>query len=142
MLPKLIYAALVGVLLLLLCIGACSYLIREMQGDIEAERPAIESAGKDFGVGTDEYGCVKETVARIGKDQSMKGAALANAFLTACLTTCVATQGFCDGVPKWQDRFESKSWSQAICNDFGQGNIYCAKVIEQIPQYCDRTRFR
>lgn len=142
MIQKLIYAALAGVLLLLLGIGACTYLVREMLGDIEQEKPAIESAGKEFGAGTDEYGCVKEAVARVGKDQSLKGTALSNAFLGACLTACVATQGFCDGVPKWQDRFESKSWSHAICDDFGQKNKYCPKVIEQIPQYCDRTRFR
>lgn len=139
---KFAFAALAGLFFLLLAMGTCSYLIRQTQEDIEREKPEIESAGKDFGASTDELGCVKAAAARIGKNESIKGAAFSAVFLNGCLKTCVAAPGFCDDVPKWKDRFKSGVWAQAVCNEFGQSSNYRRKVMEQIPQYCDRTHYR
>jgi hypothetical protein len=136
------FTALAGLLLLLLLMGTCSYFVRQTREDLEREKPEIESAGKDFGTSTDELGCLKEAAVRVEKNESIKGAAFSATFLNGCLKTCVATPGFCDDVPKWDDRFKSGAWALAVCNELGQSSTYCRKVMEQIPQYCDRTRYR
>lgn len=136
---KFVFRALASLLGLLLGIGACSYWLRGTLDDVAQEKPAAESAGLEFGKGTDEYGCVKEAAARINQAQSIKGAALTGAFLEACLKTSAATPGFCDDVPKWDDRFKSGAWAVSVCDQFGQDSRYCRKVMELIPRYCDRT---
>lgn len=137
---KIVFSALAAFLLLLLSIGACSYWVRQTIADVEKVKPQAQAEGAEFGRGTDEYGCVQEAIARSKKDQSVTGTALSRFFLDGCLKTSQATPGFCNEVPKWDDRFNSKTWALAVCEDFGRSDNYCAKVLEHIPPYCDRVQ--
>lgn len=142
-LNKIIFGGLAAFLLFLLSMGACSYWMRQSLEEAEAVKPEAEADGASFGRGTDELGCVKEAVARSEQDQSIKGTAAASFFLDACLKTSAATPGFCDEVPKWNDRFNSKAWAAGVCNEFGRSDTYCRKVLERIPPFCDyKSPFR
>src|SRR5262245_28161644 len=56
--------------------------------------------GQKFGKGTDNQGCLTETISRHRQNPSLSGLVSTQLFINSCLVSSRPTPGFCDDVPK------------------------------------------
>lgn len=104
----------------------------------DADKVGFE--GQEFGLQTDQNGCVKEAVRRAEQGISIAGRLQTNIFLNSCLRTARATLGFCDGVPPKTERIKTAQWAINKCKQLGSLRESCLHLFQEIPEYCEELR--
>ena len=100
-----------------------------------------DAAGREFGMTTDQQGCMKEGVQR-SKSTSLldigKGMELAM-FVDGCLKVSRTSPNFCDGVPGMLS-FEANDWGAEECKKVGVDpeKTGCVHVMKRKHQFCSK----
>jgi len=134
---------------LILCLGALIALIATCGGLkvwFEANKDELknmgeeaDAAGIEFGLGSDQPGCVREGLDR--KDSCGAFDPMCEAevgmFVKACLATATPTEGFCDGVPSKTDILESATWAVGTCANMGRPDDQsCGRLMQRVQEHC------
>ena len=97
----------------------------------------VVAEGQDFGRGTDNQGCVDESIARYKKEPGFTNAISIGIFMRTCLDNSKATPGFCDTVPKETEFIKSGKWRAEQCSNYAlAGDSYCQNLFQPVQQYC------
>jgi hypothetical protein len=94
--------------------------------------------GADFAAGTDQRGCLDETLRRTGENDVV--AAMQNMmFLDACLATSVpSTPPLCEGAPASSDMAAAAEWGTARCAEQGRdADVACATLVSTVLNFCE-----
>jgi hypothetical protein len=135
---KVLIAAVVLIALLVVAVvGAGVYWwSRNGKAYIENARNSVKE-GAQFGIGTDNEGCVAEAVSRHNVDHSFGTVINTRLFLTGCLTTAEPVEGFCDAVPEQTAFMESARWQTEQCKQAGLTDGLCPQMFTEVQKYCD-----
>jgi hypothetical protein len=102
----------------------------------------IGKEAKEFGVGTNNEGCLKEALARHKRDNSFTGQISTQGFLMVCLQTSEPSPGFCDGVPQQGEATASGRWMLKKCSDAGmQNDQSCHRLFGAVQAHCHRSNY-
>lgn len=98
-----------------------------------------EAEGVDYGVGSDQSGCVGEGLSRLelcGEFDPMCEAEN-GIFLKSCLSAASPSEGFCDGVPAKNDILESATWAVGTCVNLGRAQDQaCGRMLQSVQDHC------
>src|SRR6185295_11625189 len=95
--------------------------------------------GQAFGRGSDNQGCVDESITRYKKEPGFRTAVGTNLFLNFCLRSSQPTPGFCDEVPKQTEFIKSGQWRVAQCKEVGlSGDNYCQQLFSAVQNFCEK----
>jgi hypothetical protein len=107
------------------------------KGKLIARGKEVMTEGREFGLSTDNQGCVDENISRYKKDPGFSSAISASLFARACLETSRPTQGFCTDVPKPMEFIKSGQWRVAQCRRVDlSGDSYCQQLFQPVQEYC------
>jgi len=134
----------VGGILFVLFVGlvlAGVYVVRTYgPGLVETTKQGAEEGGT-FGQGTDNEGCVSESLTRHQSAQGIGEMIKANIFLRSCLETSRATPRFCEGVPGRLEFVKSAQWQADQCKSRGhQDGAACKQVFKHVQEFCEQRR--
>ena len=133
-----IISGVVLVVVLVVGLAAGAYWISRQSGPLLARSKAAMEEGRRFGASTDNNGCLTETVASYKKEPGFTNAIASQLFLTACLPTSRATQGFCDDVPAQTEIRKSVNWQLDQCARAGlTGDSYCGQLFSPVQKFCE-----
>jgi hypothetical protein len=94
--------------------------------------------GKEFGVRTDNQGCVTEGVTRYKKDPGITSAIATSIFMRTCLDASKPSPGFCDSVPGKTEFIKTAEWRREQCSKHGLGSDnYCQNIFQSVQEYCE-----
>jgi hypothetical protein len=106
------------------------------QGLIESGKKAFEG-GREFGVQTDNRGCLDESIIKLKKAQGIGDHIQVGIFLRTCLDASRETPGFCEGVPQPTEFTRTAQWQVEECRKAGlANNQQCGQLFSQVQQYC------
>jgi hypothetical protein len=109
-------------------------------GLVETGQQGVEQ-GEAFGRGTDEKGCVAESLARHESAKGFGEMIKANVFLRSCLEASRPTAGFCDDVPGRLEFIKSAQWQSDQCKGHGfENSTPCKQVFQQVQKFCEQHR--
>ena len=94
--------------------------------------------GAAFAAGTDQRGCLDETLRRTSEDDVV--AAMQNMmFLDACLATSVAsTPPLCEGAPTSSEMTAAAEWSTARCAEYDrEADVACTTLVATVLNFCE-----
>jgi hypothetical protein len=112
----------------------------ETVGNINKTVEDAKKEAKEFGVKTNNEGCLSEALARHKRDQSITGRISTQGFLTVCLQVSEHSPGFCDGVPAQKEIMKSVSWRLKKCSDAGlQNDQGCQQIFGAVQTYCNKN---
>lgn len=98
----------------------------------------VITEGRQFGKGTDNQGCVDETISRYKNDPGFTSAISDGIFLRSCLDSSRFTPGFCDDVPKQTELIKTAQWRVAQCKQFDlEKDSNCQNLFTPIQQFCE-----
>jgi hypothetical protein len=100
------------------------------------------NAGQQFGVKTDQNGCLKQALTQMDKSTSTDfGEQMKNRFfLRGCLESSTPSLGFCNGVPAVNEIMASARWRIQKCQQLEPKHQQCANVIAGIQDFCARPK--
>ena len=99
----------------------------------------VMAEGENFGRGTDNQGCVDESISRYKKEPGFSNAISTSIFMGICLNDSKPTPGFCDSVPKETEFIKSGKWRAEQCRNYGlAGDSYCQNLFQPVQQYCEK----
>ena len=138
-LKALLIVAVVIVVLVLGCIGAAVYYVSRNKDAWIAKGKAVASEGRDFGRGSDNQGCVDESISRYKKEPGF-GSAISNSiFMQSCLDSSRPTPNFCAEVPKATEFMKSAQWRVDQCRKIDlSSDSYCQQLFQPVQQFCER----
>jgi hypothetical protein len=138
-LKVLLIVAVVIVVLVLGAIGAGVYYVSRNKDAWLARGKAVASEGRDFGRGSDNQGCVDESISRYKKDPGL-GSAISNSiFMQSCLDSSRPTPNFCADVPKATEFMKSAQWRMDQCRKIDlSSDSYCQQLFQPVQQFCER----
>ncbi len=138
-LKALLIVAVVIVVLVLGCIGAAVYYVSRNKDAWIAKGKAVASEGRDFGRGSDNQGCVDESISRYKKEPGF-GSAISNSiFMQSCLDSSRPTPNFCADVPKATEFMKSAQWRVDQCRKIDlSSDSYCQQLFQPVQQFCER----
>jgi hypothetical protein len=117
---------------------------KEVVGEfVNTSLEAVDKAayeGKEFGVNTDQASCIREAFSRQRRINSLTGNIANEFFLESCLEVSQPTAGFCDGVPKRDERLKSLRWQLERCAEVGLKQDRCLKLFRIVQKYCEESR--
>ena len=130
-----------GLLLVLLvaAVGTLVYLgVKHGPALVEAGKHSVEE-GNAYGRGTDERGCVDESVARHKRAEGLTEIFSTSIFMNSCLQVSRPTPNFCDAVPHRVEFMKSAQWQMDECKRYGlKPERQCGQLFQQVQQYCER----
>jgi len=134
--------AVMGVLFVL-GVGAIFYWVKTrgrdfIEGQMASATKYIDE-GNQYGLETDNAGCVKTTLARLSKDDRITALLAHRFFLKGCLPASKPTAGFCDGVPPKSEMVQSLKWRMQACAKYGSTSPHCGSMLEEIQEHCATT---
>jgi hypothetical protein len=146
----------VGLGLLIICaLGAESVIsnFQQVIGSDEAKytfevmMDQAKTRGRDFGLTTDENGCVKtgsEKAVECDKSEMfeiVRCGKIDSVFLNACLEHAKPSETFCTFVPEFTDGVSAAEWQKDTCNQTGYSqSLSCRKVYEIVAEHCAARR--
>lgn len=135
----------IAVVVVLLVVGAVAvglfYVVRNKDVWL-ARGKAIAEEGNNFGRGTDNQGCVDESLVRYKKEPGFTGVLSNTIFMNTCLIASRPTPGFCDEVPRQMEFMKSAEWKLKQCRLAGlQSDKNCQNLFTPVQQFCEE-RFR
>ena len=138
-LKALLIVAVVIVVLVLGCIGAAVYYVSRNKDAWIAKGKAVASEGRDFGRGSDNQGCVDESISRYKKEPGF-GSAISNSiFMQSCLDSSRPTPNFCAEVPKATEFMKSAQWRVDQCRKIDlSSDSYCQQLFQPVQQFCEK----
>jgi hypothetical protein len=138
-LKVLLIVAVVIVVLVLGCIGAGIYYVSRNKDAWLARGKAVATEGRDFGRGSDNQGCVDESISRYKKEPGF-GSAISNSiFMQSCLDSSRPTPNFCADVPKATEFMKSAQWRVEQCRKIDlSSDSYCQQLFQPVQQFCER----
>lgn len=128
------------VVLGVIAVGAGIYWISSHSGEFLEKSKQTMVEGEKFGKGTDNQGCVTETVSRHKQNPGLSGAVATQLFLTSCLQSSRETPGFCAEVPKRLEFIKSAQWQSEQCSHNNLRDTYCPQIFAQVQSFCDLRR--
>jgi hypothetical protein len=132
-----------GVILLLGAglVGAGVYWWKDHGAALIATMAAADTAGRKFGAGTDDQGCVTEALSparqTVTTSTGTTEMLTLTAFLLPCLKAARVTPGFCDGVPVGTLSAKSIAWTEAECARLVSPGPLCSNVMANVEHFCD-----
>jgi hypothetical protein len=139
-----IILSIVGGLLLLGIIvgGGVIYWVYQNKGKLVQSAEQLVNEAKEFGVKTNNEGCLKEALGRHKSDKSYTGQISTQGFLAVCLQASVPSPGFCDGVPQQNEIMKSANWTLKKCSDAGlQSDQGCQRIFSAVQAHCHRSAY-
>ena len=134
----LIIVAIVVVLLVVGVIGAGVFWWMRNKDALIGRAKEIATEGKTYGQGTDNQGCVDESISRYKKEPGFTSAISNSIFMRTCLDASKPTPGFCDTVPKTTEFMKSADWLRDQCQRIDLGkDQYCHNLFQPVQQYCE-----
>lgn len=128
------------VLLLVITVVAGYFVISHYgKGWMEAGERKMKD-GAEFGVRTDNKGCLAEAIRRHRADDSITGSIGNNLFLRGCLESSRKTVNFCNGVPPESEFTKSIQWRLSKCRDENLNDSQCGQLFAQVQSYCDKLQ--
>jgi hypothetical protein len=88
---------------------------------VESASREVVAEGKNFGVNSDNQGCLDESIARYKSTERHLNAISTNLFMQSCLESSRPTPGFCDKVPVG-DMMKLVEWRQTQCRHYDLGD--------------------
>ncbi len=131
----------IGGILFVLFVGlavAGVYVVRTYgPGLMETTQQGVEEGGT-FGRGTDNEGCVTESLLRHEAAKGFNDAIKAGLFLRACLEASRPTPAFCDAVPGRLQFVKAAQWQSDQCKGRGHADSApCKQVFQQVQEFCE-----
>jgi hypothetical protein len=103
-----------------------------------ARAKEVATEGKNFGNGTDNQGCVDESLSRYKKDPGVTTVLSNTIFMRTCLDASRDTPGFCDEVPKSMEFIKGAEWRLKQCRQAGlQSDSNCQNLFTPVQQFCE-----
>lgn len=99
-----------------------------------------QEEGVEFGKGTDNEGCLAESLRRHKTSKGFGELLGNNLFLGACLGASRPVEGFCEGVPASTEFTRTVQWRMERCRAAGITDSQCGNLFGQVQQYCDNVR--
>jgi len=93
-------------------------------------------AGKEFGLTTDNNGCVEDALDKINKSRIFITDLKTMGFLNGCLITSQTTKGFCDNVPIEEESKQYKIWPRQHCIELRQKDPFCETLFYAVQVNC------
>jgi hypothetical protein len=106
-----------------------------------ARGKAVATEGRDFGRGTDNQGCVDQSIMRYKRDPGFRAAISNSIFMRTCLDSSRVTLGFCDDVPRQSEFIKTSEWRLAQCRRVGLSSDHnCQNLFTPVQQFCGGQR--
>jgi hypothetical protein len=93
--------------------------------------------GRKFGLGTDNQGCVTQTLSRYKKSPGFNSALSTQLFLKGCLPASKETPGFCDTIPRQTEFVKSARWQAEQCAQQSLRDSFCPQIFAQLQTFCE-----
>lgn len=138
----LIISVAVVVVIIALGIGVGIYWVSVHGGEYVEKSKQSMTDGANFGKGTDNQGCVTETISRYKQDQGFSSAIATQLFFQGCLQASRETPGFCEAVPKRTEIMESVKWQTRQCSQYNLRDSYCGQIFGQVQTFCEMRQGR
>lgn len=137
-LKVLLIIAIVIVLLVVGVIGAGVFWWMRNKDELMSRAKEVTTQAKDFGLNSDNQGCVDEAVARYKREPGFTSAISTGIFMNICLDSSRPTPGFCDNVPKRTEFRKSSQWWTEQCSrvDLSRDS-YCQQIFQPVQQFCE-----
>ena len=134
----LLVIAIVVVLLVVGVVAVGVFVVVRNKDAWLARGKQVAEEGKNFGAGTDNQGCVDETLSRYKADPGFTSAIADTIFMRTCLDASRPTSGFCDDVPHQTEFMKSAEWRLKQCRLAGlQRDNNCQNLFTPIQQFCE-----
>jgi hypothetical protein len=124
-------------------IAAGVYWFYRNKDALIARGKAVATEGRDFGRGTDNQGCVDQSIMRYKRDPGFRAGISSSIFMRACLDASRPTPGFCDDVPKQTEFIKTAQWRIEQCRriDLASDNN-CHNLFTPIQKFCEHESSR
>ena len=108
-----------------------------------ARGKAIATEGRDFGLDTDNQGCIDESIRRYKREPGFRAGISNSIFMRTCLDASRPTPGFCDDVPKQTEFIKTAQWRIEQCRhvDLVSDNN-CHNLFTPMQQFCEHEVYR
>jgi len=137
----LIIIAVLAVLLVVGVIVAGAYWWSHNKDALIRRGKAQITEGHDFGLTTDNQGCVDYSILRYKADRGFAGAIAANLFLQSCLDSSKQTPAFCDEVPRETEFIKSSEWRLTQCKRVDlSADQYCQQLFAPVQRFCEMPK--
>lgn len=138
-LKVLLIILLVGILLVVGVIAAAGFWFYRNKDALQTKINDITTEARDFGQGTDNQGCVDETISRYKAEPGFTSAMSNAIFVRICLDNSRVTPGFCDSVPTQTEFRRTAQWRKEQCQRAGlERDSYCESLFTPIQQFCEK----
>jgi hypothetical protein len=127
-----------GILALLIIVGGAGayFVYRYGREAVEAGKKHL-AEGEEFGLKTDNAGCLREALARQKQDGSLTATISNKLFLSSCLLSSRPTPGFCDNVPPPGEIIKSAQWTLSKCTEAGLQGHNCNTLFQTVQKHCE-----
>ena len=92
--------------------------------------------GKEFGLTTDNNGCVEDALDRINKSRIFITDWKTMGYFRGCLITSQTTKGFCNNVPIEEKSKQYKIWPKQHCKELLQKDPFCETLFYGVQLHC------
>lgn len=130
------------IVVIAIAIGAGIYWVSSHGPALLEKTKQTVADGQNFGKGTDNQGCLNETLSRHRHDASMSGAFATQLFLVSCLPHSRETPEFCTDVPKRMEFIKSAQWQTERCLKENLRDSYCPQLFAQVQSFCEMKEMR
>jgi hypothetical protein len=129
----------VAITFVVLVIGGV-YVVRH-KDEWRAKGRQEVAEGKNFGAGTDNQGCLDESIVRYRKEPGFFSANRTNVFMQSCLESSRITPGFCDKLPVGE-MMKVVEWREEQCRHYDLENDYSCNhhLFIGVPMFCAEQR--
>jgi hypothetical protein len=111
--------------------------------ELMARGKAAQAAGAKAGTSLADAQCVDTALADYTRDRGLVGAVQARVWMSGCLGTARATEGFCTGTPAEGQIMASATWRVAVCDAHGLGgDSTCPNILAEVQKHCDARKPR
>src|SRR4051812_18255045 len=137
-LKALLIVVIVVVVLIVGVVGIGAFYIYRHKDAWMAGAKEVANEGKNFGSGTDNQGCVDESLSRYKKEPGLIAIFSNSVFMRTCLDSSKPTPGFCDEVPRTTEFMKSAEWRKNQCRLAGlQSDNQCQNLFAPVQQFCE-----
>jgi len=135
-LKALLVIATVLVILIIASLGVGAVWFLRNREALKAQAKEAAAEGRNFGLRSDNQGCVDEGALRYKKEPGLFNSLKYGSFIDGCLTTSRGTPGFCDHVPLG-DLMKMASWREAQCQRYDLANDRnCQGLLTPVMMFC------
>ena len=103
----------------------------------------VMTEGRDYGLKSDNQGCVDQSVSRYKKERGVGSAISTSLFMRACLQSSKPTPGFCNDVPRQTEFIKSAEWRLSQCRHFDlSSDSNCNNLFTPVQQFCEERALK